>query len=255
LIQDRGLSEIDTVADHFYENIRDRIHETFPCKKSLGRSKEGEKNNVPIEDETGHAHWGSRRSPSRSPDLSDDEESEDDHHTTEKPMRRSRTRSFDEQRPRRLRVWDWDADSPPQVQNRSRWHGDRYLRPYRGRLQALQYGPAYRRTSHELYGPIYDPPPGRAMYRCRSLTPPPRHGSRSDPNRHKREKIKATTKPFIAGAAGFIAGGFLGHAIGKGNTMATVAGAVIGAVGGTEAEQEWERHKERKEKDKERMRN
>jgi uncharacterized protein YcfJ len=92
------------------------------------------------------------------------------------------------------------------------------------------------------------------MYRSRSLTPPAQRRRHSDPSRYKREKTKENIKPFVAGAAGLIAGGFLGHAAGKGNMIATVAGAVIGAVSGNEVEKEWERHRERKERDKRRMR-
>jgi len=149
-------------------------------------------------------------------------------------------------------VRDWEADYPPQARNGIRWHGNPYARPRRRSLQGLQYRPAaitmnapYTRTQ----------PPRRTMYRSRSLTPPARRRSRSDTSGYKREKIKETIKPLAAGAAGLVAGGFLGHAAGNGNMMATIAGAVIGAVGGSELEQEWERHKERKKENKGRMRN
>lgn len=221
----------------------------------MRKRKEGGKHNVPIEDETGHANWSSRISSNGSSDgssdLSDKEESEDDRRTTGRSMRRSRTQAFDEQKPRRLRVRDWDADSPPQARSSIRWRSNSYGRPRRRSLHALQYEPAafpmnspYART----------PPPDRRIYRSRSLTPPTRRGYHSSPSRQKRETFKEAIKPLAAGAAGLIAGGFLGHAAGKGDMMATVAGAVFGAVGGSEFEKEWQRHKERKKKNKGKMR-
>ena len=217
----------------------------------MNGSREEGKDNVTVEDEKGRTNSSSRRSSNQSPDLSDEEESEDDRRTIGRSTRIPRTHNFDEQRPRRLRARDWDADYPPQAQNGIRWHGNPHAGPHRRSLQGLQYRPAaytmnspYTRTQ----------PPRRTMYRSRSLTPPARRRSRSDTSRYKREKIIETIKPLAAGAAGFITGGFIGHVAGDGNMMATIAGAVIGAVGASEVENEWERHKERKKESKGRMR-
>jgi len=92
------------------------------------------------------------------------------------------------------------------------------------------------------------------VYRSRSLSPPTRRGSCSDPGKNKKAKIKETIKPLAAGAAGFIAGGFIGHTAGKEDMMSTVAGVVFGTIGVSEVEREWERRRKRRGKDKGRTR-
>lgn len=268
--QERGLSEIETVADRYYENVHDRIRDAIPGKEPLGRKKS--RKGKPVEDETGtgqpHVKWTSDRSSNRSPEPSDDEGSADDRRTTAKSMRSSRARSFDEPGPRRERVRDWDADSPSPTRART-WgqrppNGDPYSRgPYRNSYQPVPYAAAsatnlpYGRPPPPPYQPAYAvphaPPRDPPRYRSRSISPFGRRRSRSsDPEgKGKKEKIKETIKPLAAGGAGMIAGAFIGHAAGRGDWAATIAGAVIGAIGGNEAEEYWEKRQGKKEKRKE----
>lgn len=271
-IQDRGLSEIATVADRYYENFNDRIRDALPGKARLGNRKDRE--GKPIVDETGtgpsHVRWGSEKSSksNKSREPSDDDESNDDRRTSGNRMRSSRARSFAEPAPRRERVRDWEADSPPPPRRRSTAprpvSGDYGRLPYRNSFHHLPYAAAstnnlpYGRTPPPPYQPIYPVPYGapRALprYRSRSLTPPGRRRRRlSEANiKNKKEKIKETIKPIAAGGAGMVAGAFIGNAAGKGDMTATLVGAVIGAIGGSEAEEYWEKRKEKKEKKKER---
>jgi hypothetical protein len=195
----------------------------------------------PVEDETGtgqpHVKWNSDRSSNKSREPSGDEQSDDDRRTTARSVKNSRRRSFDDPRPRRERVIDWEADNPPSrgIRPASTWSPSGAVAriPYRN-----SYQPAY-------LVPYNAAPPDFQRYRSRSMTPPGRKGHKS-----KKEKIKETVKPIAAGGAGLVAGAFIGHAAGKGDLAATAIGAALGAIGGFEAEEYLERKGEKKEKRK-----
>lgn len=247
------------MADKYYENVHDRIRDAIPGKEPLGPLR---RRGRPIEDETGtgqpHVKWGSDSSPNKSAENSDDgsADDDDDRRSSRRSSRRStrsaRTRSHDEPRRRRFRARDWEADSPP-----PRPRGTRGPPPGYGgapaRNQTWAVPAPYGRSTALVYARGVPPPAPydpAARYRSRSMTAPewrPRRGSRAadDEARSKTDRIKDSIKPIAAGGAGLIAGAFIGHAAGKGDISATIAGAVLGAIGGSEAEEYWERRKEK----------
>ena len=235
------------MADKYYENVHDRIRDALPGKEPLGPLR---RRGRPIVDETGtgqpHVKWGSDSSPNKSDENSDDgSDADDDRRTSRRSTRSARTRSHDEPRHRRFRARDWEADSPP-----------RRSRSARGPPPAYGYGAAaapYGRSTALVYARApAAPAPAYAAgrIRSRSMTAADggrRRGSRAsdDEARSAKAKIRDTIKPIAAGGAGLIAGAFIGHAAGKGDISATIAGAVLGAIGGSEAEEYWEKRREK----------
>lgn len=253
--QDRGLSEIEIVADEYNENIHNRTRDMFAGKEPWDHRRN--KNRAPIEDETStgqpHFRLGSERPSKRSPKPSDDDQSNDGRCTSAKSVRSSRTRSFDETRPRRERVRDVDSPFPLRRRSTRALSGDYTRIPYRNSFQPLPYGCFPPPPHHPRNTISSSRPRGSSRYRSRTITPRGRRGTRSSDSdfKSKREKIKNTIKPFAAGGAGAIAGALIGHAAGEGNIATTLVGAAIGAIGGDEAEEYWEKRKEKKEKRKE----
>ncbi|KAF2186675.1 hypothetical protein K469DRAFT_749717 [Zopfia rhizophila CBS 207.26] len=105
---------------------------------------------------------------------------------------------------------------PPPVNRDVAMRGDPYTAPYGNAV--TRRGPPPRAPS---------PPPG---YSLRPLNQPYRD-------------------PTVMGA---LAGGFIGNAANKGDTMTTVAGAVIGGIGARQVEKAWDERKDRYRKEEER---